>query len=520
MPLVRPRYILYTGVFLGLTAFYGLWVWSSALGGFGDTAVYLLTAQYFHGGPGASLAGQFAASSPYPPLFALTLAAFGGANNLLAAHVITAVTLVLSCAVFLFWLRTLGLSPVMATLYMLVFALSPGLEMQALEILSEPLYLLFSLTALAAASRTEKTQDYHWVWLCSVATALALLTRTAGVALWAAFMLWLILRRPRREWLLGVASLFPFLVWQGWHLAGTYAYLAPLQGGHLAPGGHGLLAALRTWLLAWSTDVTGSIFKPPFLLTAAVVAILGLAGSVRRLPAMDALYVLMYMTMILLWPFPAEASRLLIVILPVLLATAAQCLMPIQPAGAAIRAGLALALLILVLPQTAFNLLRLGIPETAALSPYKHFNVWYTPDPKNAVFGMQWAAAVTGLLKSLPALVPPGECILSIKPALTALYSHRASYSPPAGSVPDRAFWAELRAQHCRYDLVLDAGSPAFPGRFYPLSRLLPVLRKRLTVVRAAPLSGIPGAPLAAVLIRLPPWPPTGPVPPPTPAKS
>lgn len=512
----RARYTLYVVLFLGLGAFYGAWVWSPTLGDFGDHAVDLLTARYFHGGAGSALAGRFAASSPHPPLYALTLAAFGGASSFLGAHLVTAATLLLSLAVFLFWLRTLEVPAVPALLTTLAFGLTPGLEMQALEISSAPLYLLLSLLALAAATNADRTGDARWRWLCSGAVALTLLTRTTGLALWAALILWLLLRRPRRDLFLGVAALLPFLVWQGWHTYGNPLWRWPGDPLLLLSG---RALDMRPWAAAWATDLTGPLLKPPFLIVAGVVAALGMVGSVRRLPALDAIYALFYLGMLLVTASPTEASQRLLVILPVLIVAAVQSLTGLERTGAVVRITVVLAVLILALPQTLFHLWRLRTQEFAALSAYKHFSVWYTPDPSLAVLGLERAAALTRLLQSLPTLVPADECILSVEPALTTLYSGRASYKPPVASMSAAAFWAQLRAQHCRYDLLMDERHPPFPG-FYPLARLAPVLKHRVAIVAIAPLLPMRGAPVSAILLRLPSWPPTGQTLAPTPGRS
>lgn len=517
----RSRYILYAALLLGLAVFYAAWVWSPALGGFGgDDAVYLLSAQYFHGGANATLGQGFAASGPYPPLYPLTLALFGGASSLLAAHLMTGAFVVLSAAVFLFWLRTSEVPPLPAVLYTLAVALAPGLEMQSLDILSEPLYLLLSLTALAAASKAQHSDQDGWVVASAAATALALLTRSAGLALLLAFMIWLLRCRPRRQWWLGLAAAAPFLWWAAWHRGGGYLTQIHLHHHWLEAFGQDLGRTLRVWALAWPADVTGPLFKPPFVIVSAGVAALGLIGLIRRLPAFDALYGLLYLGLILIWPFPAEAPRLLLMVLPVLLFGVAHSFNGTGAAGPLVRLTAILALLLVTLPQTAFNLVRLNAPVPPQLAPYKHFSGWYDPNPVRAQQSLLWTAALTQVLESLPESIPRDDCILSIKPSLTALYSHRLSYAPPAGSEPDSTFWSLLRSRGCHYDLVIAASSPTFPGTFYPLKRLLPVFKDRLVVVQTAQWASAPKAPVAAILLRLPSWAPPAPVLTPAPAKS
>jgi hypothetical protein len=187
--------------FLVLAVAYLIWGWSSVLGDFGgDNAVYLLTAQYLSPyAPASDLAAQFARGSAFPPLFPLLLALTGGGESLLTAHIVTVSCLLVAFLLYFLWVREETSSPWAAFAVTACFALLPGTYLQALSVLSENLYLALCITAFFGACRWEKSGKPDWLILSAFAVSAACLTRGAGIALLAAFVAYLWLKRiPRR----------------------------------------------------------------------------------------------------------------------------------------------------------------------------------------------------------------------------------------------------------------------------------------------------------------------------------
>ncbi|MHB1528660.1 MAG: hypothetical protein ACYDDA_02065 [Acidiferrobacteraceae bacterium] len=517
MTIIRPKpALIYSLLFGFLSVFYTAWVWSPALGGFGgDNAVYLLTAQWIRSGGADVIAGHYAAGSPYPPLYPLLLSIAGGGHSILAAHLVTAAALVAACGMFLLWLRASGVGPGEASLFTIAFALAPGIERQTLQILSEPLYLLLSLTALWAATRAERDDDARWTAGSALAVAAALMTRSAGIALWIAFVGWILFRRSRRELLLAAGALVPFALWALLHAHGS-GYMHDLFAVYRAHPLDTLRQQVTTESLAlrqgWYQDVSGWLLLPAFRAVAIALAVLGAIGIARRPLAFESLYLLIYLAMILVWPFPSEAARFLIVILPILMKLAARGLG--NPRGPVRFAGitLACAMLAMVVPQWVFDVRRLAAPVPPGMTSFKHMIGWYQPDFREADVSLYAAAALTDMLRSLPELVPTGQCILNIKPSITALYAHRLSYAPPLGSTGPRTFYRTLTVEHCRYALLLAYGSPSFPGALYPLQRFHDEFGAHVQLLKGATLYTGRHAPLVSLLVKLPRFPHGAPV--------
>jgi len=141
---------------------YYQWTWSTILAGLGgDNAVYLLTAKYFSPySEYSNVARYFAQVSPYPPLYSLMLALLGGGESLLVAHLITTSFLLLSFFIFYYWLSLEKLNLQLSLFVVLVFAILPGIYMQALSIYSENLYLLLTLSSLLFVTMFEQKQDH------------------------------------------------------------------------------------------------------------------------------------------------------------------------------------------------------------------------------------------------------------------------------------------------------------------------------------------------------------------------
>jgi len=80
-------------------------------------------------------------------------------------------------------------------------------------------------------------------------------------------------------------ALVPFPIWKGWHLH-VGDYLAQLHADHhpLSALGRQIGSEFHTWVMAWSPGVAVPMLKPPFVVGAAMVAPLGIAGVLRRFP--------------------------------------------------------------------------------------------------------------------------------------------------------------------------------------------------------------------------------------------
>ncbi len=260
--------------YLGLCLAYAVWVWSDEISDLiGDSAMYMLMARTlspFY--PHSDVLALAVHGTMYPPLFPIVIGLLGGSK--LAAHLVPAFTLLAAIWCFYSWMRHEGLGRPVSAWLAAIFALMPGTYLLTLNIWTENPYLLLSFIAILALNCADDSAKPRpgLLWIAAVAVAVAALTRAAALPLLAAFIIHLLLRRPR-HWLgLVLTRALPFVVW-----------------------------------VAWSKlHQTG---------------ILCLVACLRRLLQLrfDAIYASVYMPLLLVWPFPAEATRLSYALIPVLL---------------------------------------------------------------------------------------------------------------------------------------------------------------------------------------------------------
>ncbi len=489
-------------VFFILVAGYSIWSWSYVLGDFGgDNAYYLMMARYFSPWSEHSPAiTYFTVHGPYPPLYPIVLALFGGADNLLVAHLITTTLLLLAFAVYYAWLRTLGFGAHAAGLFVLLFALLPGTYMQALSVLSENLYLLISIGCLASVGKFEIVRREHWLWVATVCAAAAVLTRSAGVTLLAAFLLYLMFHRPRGSWRFVLGAILPVVLWNFLGQHQSPGYLSSLVEKYgpdpVSALLHQFSLEIRMLWFGWVGNFsTGSV--GPWV--TAFVGALSLLGALWRifLRKLDGIYVGIYTGLILVWPFPAEAQRLLFVIVPVLLV---QCLLLLKtlPPLALGRYRmppeflLALFIAVITAPDLLLTVKRFSQPMPDQMAPFRRSIDWYDIDPNDARANVIFDKSLTEHLKTLPNVVPENECIYSIKPSLVGYYAGRVSMNPPRPDFDAAAFNTFLKQTGCRYFYLMGFLSPSYPVVYYPLARL----GDALTVVSVSPGSPNPGRPV------------------------
>lgn len=313
--------------------------WQPGLGSlFDDSVSYLLLAQAASPYAAASEAVAEAASlEKYPPLFAWILALAGGASDWRIAHAVVAVSFGAAVALLGLLARTVTRSEVLGLAAAGAFALMPGAWLNVKGILTEFPFMAASFAALWLHARLEgRAPGRGTAAALGLLVAAALLTRTIGAALAAAIAGAELVRYARdrdRARLAGVAAVVavPALAALAWHAlrasAGEDAYgaYAARVAGEAGRGGAGYLAGLAlanaaairdAWLTALMV-FWGEPWKPQFLLSAG----LGLAGlaatAVRAAKAQgDGLYVVTFLAILLVWPFPGQMFRLALPVAP------------------------------------------------------------------------------------------------------------------------------------------------------------------------------------------------------------
>jgi hypothetical protein len=463
------------------------------VGFYSDDAVYLLMAQWYS--PWWSTTERVfayvAQQSRFPPVYPLVLGWLGaGVDQPVLASKITVTFLVVTTALFLWWLyRETGRIWIAATVAG-VFALLPPTILMAQDLWSEFPFMTFVFLACLAipADRNDGTG-----WLAAgLVVALASLTRTAGLALVVAYVIVLGLRRAPRAWILAAVAVLPALAWnlyrassgQGIHVD---TYTALLSGSDLSTGLNQLAPFLEEhvralaegwrWLVAYRVpDGFPTWAGPAVSFVIAGAALWGLALRIGR-KRLDGIYVAVYLMMITVWPFSGAyfTSRFLYAVMPFLVYFAGVGLTSILRRGDRAVLGWVLlsALLVAVNMSTTTHLVGRAFVATAPdIAPFTRNRKWL----RSSDLGTAEAEAVLRRdlifsLRQVAEQVPEEQCVYAVATPLVMLYSHRGALLPPGPTRSDSDFVVGTRK--CRYFVTLAIA----PGRgeyvpFYPVARL------------------------------------------------
>ena len=337
----RAAHAILALIAIGAGAAAAAFAWQPGLASFHDDSVsYLVMAQAFS--PWHAASAPVLAAWPhekYPPLFGLLLALVGAAYDWRWAHLVVAASFGAGV-----WL--LGLHAARATAAAsigvaaaLVYALLPGAWLNMKGILSEFPYMALTFGALVAHRRFTADPLLARASLLGALIAAAMLTRTIGVALWAALacvetLAYLRARdavRARRACAILGASAAALLAWYVLRPAGGEdAYVQ--FGGEVArrTAGEGLawfasLAASNAAAIfnAWLNALViywGEATQPKFLAGAALFAA-GLAAIAWRAGRreLDAIYCAFFLAILVAWPFPGQMYRLALPVFPLIL---------------------------------------------------------------------------------------------------------------------------------------------------------------------------------------------------------
>ena len=487
-PARRSR-ALEAGVALLVLAAYLFFAWSDELADFGgDNAVYWLTANHYSPfGAEHPLAARYAAGSKYPPLYAWILAVTGGGTNLLIAHLVSAVLLWSGCLAACAFYREIGVSRGASLALALVVALLPSVRYGAIELQSEDLFLPVTLATLALTARLARRQDERLLLPLALLLPAAVLTRTAGIALIAAYGLWaLSSRRPLRLLPLAVAGL-------AWYANSrlqdsTGQYTGELVAGYVHDGVLARFLSQWSYLPAeWSRALGGPITTWGPVIVLSLLGLLLVAAAVRRAwqRTADGYYAVLYLLILVLWPFPAEMQRLASMIVPVLLGQGCLLVTRGRPTPRRVSLGFAvvsLPILAFALPDAAKFVGRLLVPVPEDVRPYVRTGAWQHSDPADALSAVGLRLAAARAFADVERLVPAEDCVYAIKPSVISLYSRRRSEVPPRAA-DAAAFDAAARASGCRYFLMMDLSSPSYPEPLFPLR----LMQDRLAVLALEP---------------------------------
>jgi hypothetical protein len=416
-----------------------------------DDAFYLLRADHFYGrlGDAAALGEAMLQWRPYPPLYPLVLGAFGGGSEAIAmAFVANVLCIGAWMAIFGCWTNRLGVPRGGGALLMLAAVLAPFTLRHAQSLWSEHLYLAFTLGAIALSERgLEPARNAAGV---AVLVVLAVLTRTAGFALLAAFAVVLAARRPRGWWIALLAASVPVVAERLLNPGRGYsnALLDPGAASDVAMALPSTLAALAgAWTADWSFQGLGALSA-----ALAGMAAVGWAMRLRQL-RLDALYVAAYLVEIVIWPYPEQFARMLYPLGPL-------CVYYIWLAGdrafarlPGVRHGASIAAMLVVVLVAVPSIGRLA-QRYATLPPpelmaYARTRIWLTGEPiEDRVRIAALRQQVIRDMDAVERLVPVDACVHADLPWAVWVYAHRMGIEVPH---PERDLPARLGASVCPY---------------------------------------------------------------------
>lgn len=307
-------------------------IWAAqpyAVGVFHDDGVYVVLAKALASGEGYRYLNlpDAPVATHYPPAYPLLLAALWKfapefPRNIIVFQVANAVLLALSAwGVAAFARRVLGWRLAAAIVVAIAATVSYPLLGLSGHLLSETLFAAVLMLALILAERAaangSTTRD---VWIAAAVGALLTLVRTHGIAIIAALVVLLLMRRRTRQaGYVAIAALVVLLPWQLWIVMNDGAIVEPLRGKY-ASYGPWLLDGLRGGIgFVWGTFANNvreviALFADRFSLsdhalprqvTGVVVAAALLVGGfgLRRRAPVTVLFAALYIVVLLVWPF-------------------------------------------------------------------------------------------------------------------------------------------------------------------------------------------------------------------------
>jgi hypothetical protein len=408
--------------------------------GFSDTVDYLYLTDFYRGqfaGQVDAHAAEYYRITRLPPLYPLMLAALGaGTHDLHWTQVVASALTLAMFAPMWWWLRLeTGSRSIAATTTALVL-ISPGLFLLSLKPASEPLAMAMTWVAFMLAANPRKGSDGHL--LLALVIGLSALVRSANIALVAALPVWLYLQRSdRTSWIKpSLVAIVPVAAWMVYRrsFAEAESYLAAMSVQNVVAqlGGWPDLLYLHPWTLflglVKNFDPTPGTLS---IVTVAILSALAALGGWSRLRSgrLDAIFVVFYLGLVLVWPYPAEAARFMTFVLPIFLLHAALGLRQLLErtrgtGGSGAPASIAISSLALVASiatlQHFAGLAMVGVdPE---LRPEQREQLYFlAPDRATAVATADASARVRLAAAEAARSLPPGACVYSTLPHLFVL---------------------------------------------------------------------------------------------------
>jgi hypothetical protein len=170
-------------------------------------------------------------------------------------------------------------------------------------------------------------------------------------------------------------------------------------------------------------------------------------GIYRRVVArrLDGIFVVVYLLMVLMWPFPDHVQRFLLPVFPLMVVQGYLCLV-VEPNAPSVRAtwitamrqvaatGYIIIFLIITVPSWLHVAKRTLEPIPVELAHFSQSRFWLrAPTTEEALKDVRLRVEIISALQEITEYVPEGECIRASHPQIVMLYSGRITFGPGEG---------------------------------------------------------------------------------------
>jgi hypothetical protein len=299
-------------------------VWHDNLSSFAsDSANYMLMALYLSPWEEANLPIQLLwPYQEYPPLFPLTLALTSVVHNMTAAHVFTLFLLVAALPLIYLFAKQCFATNWQALFITTIFVISPSTWMNILGILSENLYILLSFLILILFQK-QKLKTIRISVVFGILLSALMLTRTIGIAMFAAYLCSGFLLYRRKE-ICKIIYLLPIFITLFINGVAKLLHQSSIPSQYIRQlrdleFGNQFIAIIDAWFSSWQFYWVDNLMLPYLIVL--VTGLLACFGLIHRLMSQkfDAIYVVVYLLILLLWPHPGQALRFIYPIQAILL---------------------------------------------------------------------------------------------------------------------------------------------------------------------------------------------------------
>jgi len=488
---IKFTYLLFFFSFFLAYLFYYSITFNDQLAGFNsDDAVYLLLSDLysFKTAGYENLYELLRTTSYFPPLYPIVLALFGvdSGNPALATNITVAIQLI---ALFFsaFWIYKKTNNIYVSLASVIIFLILPGSLIFSQELWSEHLFMFLLYWCLIIINY-KKINIKHWLSIAAL-IALATFTRSIGIALIIALILFLFVNRIRFAIIYSGISLIPFIFWniiresyfdRSSYLdtfLSTISNLSFYQIFELFIKKITVLYQSILWLFSSiQTNLLHQFITNLFLLFFLTLILIELLDRSKKFK-FDAFFLIAYLAILFVWPYDSVyfVSRFLYPLFPLLVfyfinrytlyITRYKC-------SLVTHILLFGVILISILPSSYQFLSRAYADVETELMPFRRDRQWLmTDDVEIAKILINNSYFTIKSLKEMQSIVPVNECIYSIQAPIIMLHAKRVSSILPHPEVSDEEFTKETSA--CNYVLAMPVYDAAgkYP-EFYPVQRL------------------------------------------------